>query len=72
MRQPVVGKRYKGSYIRGGLFVGRCVSVRGEFWEFKLENLVAGLDRDWGIGDLMSVWKALVGTLVEIPLDAQG
>jgi len=72
MTPPVVGKRYKVYSWRKGEFVGRCLSSKGEFWEFKLETFVEGTTRDWGIGDTMAVRAAFVGKLQEMPLDAQG
>lgn len=72
MATPVVGKRYKGWISGRGDFVGRCVTARGSFWEFKVENRVEGRARVWEIGQLMAVGAASVGALVEIPLDAIG
>lgn len=72
MAPPVVGKRFKG-WVRGrGDFVGRCISARGYFWEFKVENRVEGEARVWEIGDVMAVGETDVVGLEEIPLDAQG
>lgn len=72
MTPVVVGKRYTVKHVRGGSFVGRCVSAKGEFWEFRLESNVKGMSRDWEIGDVMAVRATFVGKLEEIPLDAQG
>lgn len=71
MAPPVVGKRYRGWISGRGDFVGRCVSARGSFWEFKVEGRVEGRSRVWEIGDVMAVGATCVGSLVEIPLDAQ-
>lgn len=72
MRPPVVGKRYTVSVRGKGSFIGRCVSAKGEHWEFSIEGMVVGVFRDWWIGDVIAVRAALVAQLVEIPLDAQG
>lgn len=70
MAPPVVGKRYNVVHRRKGAFVGRCVSSKGEFWEFKLETMVEGMSTAWAIGDVMAVRAEFVGELEEIPLDA--
>ena len=72
VKLPVVGKRCKVYLVRGTKFVGRCVSAKGEFWEFKLETFVLGDSRDWGIGDVMAVRAAFIAGIEEIPLDAKG
>ena len=72
MAPQVVGKRYKFKGSAHGWIVGRCVSAKGEFWEFKLETYVAGFNRNWSFGDVMAVRASYVEELEEIPLDAQG
>ena len=70
MAPPVVGKRYRVEHVQGGSFVGRCVSAKGDAWEFSVEGMLVGKYRDWWIGDMIAVQAALACGLEEIPLDA--
>jgi len=72
MKPPVVGKRYYCWVSRVSWVVGTCTSAKGLFWEFKLERLVEGMSRDWGIGDVISVRASWVEELREVPFDAEG
>lgn len=68
----MVGKRYTVTVQGKGSFIGRCVSAKGEHWEFTIEGMVVGVFRDWWIGDGIAVQATLVKELEEIPLDAAG